>query len=57
MEHLSNNHEDRPNKHENSHKQCSEMGHPVVNLMKSHWKLTQQHDQNFPMDGKPLQNK
>ena len=23
------------------------MGHPVVNLMQSQWKLRQQHDQNF----------
>ena len=25
--------------------------------MKSQWKLRQQHDQNFPTKGKPLQNK
>ena len=31
MEHLSNDHEDHPNKHENSHKLCDEMGHPIVN--------------------------
>ena len=47
MEHLSNDHEDHPNQHENSHKLCDEMGHPVVNLMESQWKLRQQHDQNF----------
>ena len=29
MEHLSNNHEDHPNQHENSHKLCDEMGHLV----------------------------
>ena len=28
-----------------------------MNLMESQWKLRQQHDQNFPMQGKPLQNK
>ena len=33
------------------------MGYPVVNLMENQWKLRQQHDQNFPMEGKPLQNK
>ena len=54
MEHLSNNHEDRPIQNENSHKLCDETGHLVVNLMESKWKLTEQHDQNFPMEGKPL---
>ena len=47
MEHLSNDHEDHPNQHENSHKLCDEIGHSVVNLMESQWKLRQQHDQNF----------
>ena len=28
--------------------------HPVLSLMESQWKLRQQHDQNFPMKGKPL---
>ena len=54
MEHLSNDHEDHPIQHKNSHKLCDEMGYPVVNLMESQWKLRQQHDQNFPMEGKPL---
>ena len=53
MEHLSNCHKDHPNQHENSHKVCDEMGHPIVHLMGSQWKLKQQHDQNFPMEGKP----
>ena len=44
MEHLSNHHKDSPNQHKNSHKLCDEMGHPVVNLMESQWKLRQQHD-------------
>ena len=52
MEHLSNDHEDCPNQHENSHKQCNETGHPIVNMMESQWKLRQQHDQNFLMEGK-----
>ena len=47
MEHLSNDHEDRPNQHDNSHKLCDETGHPLLNLMESQWKLRQQHDQNF----------
>ena len=57
MEHLSNDLEDCPSQYENSHKQCYEMGHPVVNILESQWKLRQQHDQNFPMEGKPMQNK
>ena len=53
MEHLSNDHEDNPNQHKNSHKLCDEMGHAVANLMESQWKLRKQHDQNFPMEEKP----
>ena len=30
MEHLSNDHKDRPNQDENSHKLPDETGHPVV---------------------------
>ena len=52
MEHISNDHEDRPNQHEYSQKQCDKMGHPVVNMTESQWKLRQH--QNFPMEGKPL---
>ena len=57
MEHLSNDHEEHPNQHENSHKLCDETRHPVVDLMEDQWKLGQQHDQNFRMEGKPLLNK
>ena len=39
MEHLSNDHKDHPNQHENSHKLCEETGHPVVDLMGSQLKL------------------
>ena len=39
MEHLSNNLEDHPNQHKNSHKLCDETGRTVVNLMESNWKL------------------
>ena len=55
MVHLSNDHEDRPNQHDEnslSYAICHEMGHPVLILLESQWKLRQQHDQNFPMDGK-----
>ena len=57
MQHLSNDHEDHSNQHKNSHKPSNEMGYPVVNLMESQWKLRQQHDQDFQMEGKPLKNK
>ena len=57
MEHLLNDREDRPSQYENSHKLCDETGHPVVNLMESQWKLTQQYDQSFSMEGKLLQRK
>ena len=57
MEHLSNDHEDHPNQHENGNKLCDETGYPDVNLMENQWKVRQQHDQSFPMEGKPLQNK
>ena len=52
--HLSNDQEDYPIQHENSHKLCDEMAHPVLSLLESQWKLRQQRDQNFPMEGKPL---
>ena len=51
LEHLWNDLKDRPNQHENSQKLCDEMGYPFVNLMESQWKLRQQHDLNFPMEG------
>ena len=54
MEHLSNDKKNCPNQHENSHKQYNKTGHPVFSLMESQWKLRQQQDQNFPMEGKPL---
>ena len=54
MEHLSNDHEDHPNHQENSNKLYDKTGHPVLGLRVSEWKLRQQHDQKFPMEGKPL---
>ena len=54
MEHLSNDHKEHLNQHENSHYQCNEMGHLIVNMMESQWKLRQQHNQNFPMEEKSL---
>ena len=58
MEHLSNDHEDHPNQLKNSHAmKCDEVGHPVLSLLEGQWKLRQQLDQNFPLEGKPLLNK
>ena len=54
MEHLLNDHKGNPNQFENSLKLCDKMGHPVLKLLESQWKLRQQHDQNFPMERKPL---
>ena len=54
MEHFSNDHKDHLNQHENSHKVCDETGHPVLSLVKNQWKLRQQHDQNFPIEGKAI---
>ena len=54
MGHLSNDHEDNPNQLENSHKLCNETGHPVLSSMEGQWKLREKHDQDFPMEGKPL---
>ena len=42
MEHLSNDHQYRPNQYQNSPKQYDEMGHLVVNMTASQWKLRQQ---------------
>ena len=41
MEHLSNYHQNHPNKHENSHKLCSETGDPV------YWKVNGNWDNNM----------
>ena len=45
---------DHPNQLKNSHKLCNEMGHLVLSLAESQWKLRQEHNQNFPMEGKAL---
>ena len=47
MEHLSNDYKDCPNQHENSHKLCNEMGHPVLSLLESQWS-------EFPNGGKAI---
>ena len=57
MEHRSNDHDNHPKQHENNHKLYDETGHSVFSLLESQWWLKQQHDQNFPMEGKSLQNK
>ena len=57
MEHLLNDHKDRPNQNKNSHKLRDETGNPFGNLMESQWKLRYLQDQNITIEGKPLQNK
>ena len=54
MEHVSNNYEDHPNQHENSHKLCDETGHPILSLTESQKKLIQLHAHGFPNGGKAL---
>ena len=49
MEHLSNDHEDHLSQHKNIHNLCNEMGHAILILLESLWKLRQEHDQNFAM--------
>ena len=54
MEHLSDDHEDRPNQQENIHKLYDEIGHPGFDFDGKSRKLRQQHDQNFSMEGMSL---
>ena len=49
-----NQHKNHSIHHENRHRLCDKTRHPIVSLMESWRKLRQQHDQNFPMEGKPL---
>ena len=51
MKNLSDDHEDHPNQHENSHNLCDEKGCPLLSLNESQWKL-RQHNQNLPVEGK-----
>ena len=52
MGYLSNDHDHHSNQQENSHKLYDETGHPFRSFLEIQSKLRQQHDQNFPMDGK-----
>ena len=52
MDDLLNDQKDRLNQPENSHKLCDETGHSLLSFMENQWKLRQQQDHNFPMDGK-----
>ena len=47
MEHLSNDHEGHPNQHENSHKQCDEIGHPISSLLDGQWKVLEGDNNTF----------
>ena len=46
-------HQNCQNQKKNSHNLFTETGYSIVSLMESQWKL-RQHDQNFPMEEKPL---
>ena len=48
MEPFSNDHKDFSNQHKNSHKLFDGMGHSILSLMESQWKMIQQNDQNLP---------
>ena len=52
----TNDPEDHPNQHKNSLKISDELS-IVLSFLESRWKLRQQHNQNFPTERKPLQNK
>ena len=54
MEYVPNDHEDHSNQHENSLNRYNETGHHFVNMIEGQWKLRQQDDQKFPMQGKTL---
>ena len=54
MEHLSNDHQDHLNQYNNNQKLSNEKWHSPLTLKESQRKLRQQHDQNFPMERKPL---
>ena len=54
MKHLSNDHEDRPNPHENNQKVVQKKGTPYLEFEESQCKPRKQHDQKFPMEGEVL---
>ena len=54
IEHLLNYHKEHPDQNENIHKLCDQMGQSFFSLNESQWKMRQQHNQNFPKEGKPL---
>ena len=54
MKHLSDDQKDCPNQHENINKLHDETEHPILNLMKSQWKLRQQQHQSFSIEVKSL---
>ena len=57
MEHVLHDHEDHLNEHNNCHKLCDEIWHPLLSLKESQWKWRQQHDQNFLVERKPFLKK
>ena len=56
MKHFTNDHKDWKNQLKNGHNLCDKTGHPILSFTESQWKVRQQHDQNFPMEEKPVWN-
>ena len=54
--HFSDDWEDQPSQDENNHCLWYDTGHPLLGLRESQLKLTQQHEQNFSMEGQAVQN-
>ena len=54
MEYLLNDHKDHPSQHKNSHKLCSETGHPVLSLLESQWNPRATTWSEFPNGGKAI---
>ena len=54
MERYWNDPDDRPNQHKNNHKLCNRKVHPLLRLKESQWKLGQQNNQKFLMEGRWL---
>ena len=54
MEHIWNDHKDHPSQHENSHKLCNEMGHPLSEFDRKSMETEITAWSQFPYDGKVI---